>query len=380
MKKQGPGNWARGKQGFLRTRTGVTAPTVVSAHQRPGNETDLDDTTDSFDDLYVRFSATPSDPEQLIADTAQRTGWSYERVESVYDDVTAVCGTDAPDVERVIHDRIEQQNIVDAAPVADLAARGAHAHRYSRDKNGRITQVYYASYGSNLYEERFMVYINGGSLPGNQRVYSGTVDPTPPTDTAPVALPGAQFFAGDSRAWTGGVAFLDTSQQSSRSLGRAYRITGEQFSDVVAQENGGSAGRSTIDVTRAVDSASGVINTGGLYGQLVHVGDFQGAPVVTFTAPFTARDAARDDIAVAASGTVRSRENHPPVPSWRRAVSATVGRVFPRWKTQLAGAQDWRVFLNTPSEAYSARIAGGLQEAHGLTSQQAYRYVELTTC
>ena len=42
--------------------------------------------------------------------------------------------------------------------------------------------VWYVGYGSNLNRARFMTYIEGGSIPGNDVVHEGCADPTPPVD------------------------------------------------------------------------------------------------------------------------------------------------------------------------------------------------------
>jgi hypothetical protein len=50
--------------------------------------------------------------------------------------------------------------------------------------------VWYASYGSNLNRARFMAYIEGGSVAGNDVVYEGCTDAVgiPPTDRCTRAL------------------------------------------------------------------------------------------------------------------------------------------------------------------------------------------------
>ena len=279
-----------------------------------------------------------------------------DQVEGLTEDLmTAFPGISKyPEVLRAaVRQRVIQQLIVDSVPVADIDERGTHVQRYSRDAQGNISELYYASYGSNLYASRFMVYLRGGTLPGNSRVYSGANDPALPTDDVAFALPGAQFFCGDSRAWSGGVAFLDTTQRHTRSLGRGYRITADQFNDVIAQENGGTAGESAIDITRVVNSSTGALNTGGVYGTLTHVGDYRGCPVVTFTGPFTCADATRNIFTVTAAGELVPRPSSDSSPS------------------------GWDVFLNSPSRAYRHMIAQGIRETHPfLTEELAHAYIQ----
>jgi len=375
----------------MKTRDGVDAPAPVGTlSAQPSVDTlDLDEATNAVDDLYARFQAAqqqvgraPSTAEldETIYRESLRHNISPEDVAAMADDVrgTLPAGASNAAVVQALQQRVTQQALVNAANPAEVAPRGAQQDSYPRDEHGRISEVYYASYGSNLYAERFMVYINGGSLPGNQLVYSGTADPTPPRDDVSIALPGAQFFAGESRAWSGGVAFLDTTQTSSRSLGRAYHISGEQFADVVAQENGGSAGDSDIDITTVVDSPSGQLDTGGVYGTLVHVGDYNGRPVVTFTSPFTASEAARDGITVTPEGTVASQTERKASEPQRRAAHAATQATLPK-DQRTDFEEDWDVFLNTPSQAYVDRIAGGIQESHSLNAHDAHGYVNATT-
>ncbi|WP_018155456.1 hypothetical protein [Demetria terragena] len=96
--------------------------------------------------------------------------------------------------------------------------------------------VWYASYGSNLFESRFACYLQGGQPPGASRIYPGARDRTPPTAVRPLSLRGNVFFGWASPTWGGGgVAFLDPDRQG-QALARAYRITAAQFADVLTQE------------------------------------------------------------------------------------------------------------------------------------------------
>lgn len=96
--------------------------------------------------------------------------------------------------------------------------------------------VWYAAYGSNTREQRFRCYIEGGRIEGNSRAYERCSDPSPPRDILPLALPYQLIFAGESAAWTGGVAFIQP-DTSATTYARAYLITREQYHHVVRQEN-----------------------------------------------------------------------------------------------------------------------------------------------
>lgn len=179
-------------------------------------------------------------------------------------------------------------------------------------------RVYYVAYGSNLLETRFLAYVRGGQAPGNGRLHAGCRDSAVPDHSVPAALPYRLRFARHGGNWGGGgVCFLDVCAVGSaptrlaggrdgerelvralldagdHSVGRAYRITLEQFNDVVAQECAGDGG-ATAGVTvaaldelrRAGAGASRVVSDVGWYSRVVFLGDaHDGTPLLTFTSP-----------------------------------------------------------------------------------------------
>ena len=126
--------------------------------------------------------------------------------------------------------------------------------------------VWYASFGSNILSERFACYLEGGRIEGMVRDMPGSRDPSPPTEWRRWDdLPHRLFFAHSSPTWDGGgVAFVDFGEDlrvagtpapaetervapatRAPALGvsyRLYRVTLEQFNDVLAQENGMAPG------------------------------------------------------------------------------------------------------------------------------------------
>lgn len=145
--------------------------------------------------------------------------------------------------------------------------------------------IWYAAYGTNLDRNRLGCYLEGGTPPGGSRATPGARDPRPPRADRAVHLPGSVYFAWDSLTWGGGVAFLDPSADAA-SPGRAYLLTHEQFSDVVAQEMHRTPG---VDLDLAVLGGHRSWAFGdGRYETLHVVDEIDGAPVVTFTAPETA--------------------------------------------------------------------------------------------
>ena len=91
-----------------------------------------------------------------------------------------------------------------------------------------MSYVWYACYGSNINEERFMLYINK------------CVDKTPPLFSKTYKIPYHMYF-GNRKSRTrwgdGAVAYLDDSK-TGNVLGKVYLITEEQFKDVQSQEKG----------------------------------------------------------------------------------------------------------------------------------------------
>lgn len=180
--------------------------------------------------------------------------------------------------------------------------------------------VWYAAYGSNMHAYRLGYYLRGGRPPHGARTYPGCRDTTPPPRTLPVLLTGRLYFALESRTWTGGMGLYDP-LDSGDTPGRAYLVTVQQFSDLVAQEMAASPGRD-LDLTEVVETGRATLGPG-RYETLVCPGWLDGFPVLTFTAP------------------------------WRR--------------TDVA----W----NAPSAAYLRHLGSGLIEAHGWRRRQAADYL-----
>jgi hypothetical protein len=183
--------------------------------------------------------------------------------------------------------------------------------------------VWYVSYGSNMYAARFACYLRGGSPEGASRTYPGCRDTTPPTRAQPFRVRGGIYFATHSPVWGGGRAFLDTRLERT-AAGRAYLVTWQQFSDVVEQEMYREPG-TDHDFTALRAGARTAIGPG-RYETVVHLGDVDGFPALTFTAP------------------------------WR---SDEVEQV-------------------APSGPYLKMLRDGLREAHAWTAEQAADY--LATC
>lgn len=149
-----------------------------------------------------------------------------------------------------------------------------------------MTRVWYAAYGSNLSRARFEYYLSGGRPPGAARTYPGARDRTPPTADRELSLPGQLYFAWESATWTGGVAFYDPAGPAASVAARAYLISVQQFSDVAAQEMHRLPGEE-LDVCGLLADDCVVALGEGRYETLHRVGEIDGLPVVTFSAPWS---------------------------------------------------------------------------------------------
>lgn len=143
-----------------------------------------------------------------------------------------------------------------------------------------MDSLWYVSYGSNLFADRFTCYLAGGRAPGARWTNPGARDASPPSGDRRVDLDHALVFGGPSHTWHGGPAFLDLVTPG-RSVGRGWRITREQFADVVAQENKLDPG--VVIVTDRLLDEGGIVLPGARYGRLVPLDPIDGEPAATFT-------------------------------------------------------------------------------------------------
>lgn len=146
--------------------------------------------------------------------------------------------------------------------------------------------VWYACYGSNLLLERFLCYIEGGTAPGSQFNNPGARDQTLPLDIRPYEIDRPLYFGEKSGQWqNGGVAFLETAAAPDQvSHGRIYKITDQQFEDVVLQENRLLPGSASQPIARPEPGQSAVVFES-IYGRIMCLEILAGSPVYTFTRP-----------------------------------------------------------------------------------------------
>lgn len=157
-------------------------------------------------------------------------------------------------------------------------------------------------------------------------MYPGFRDRTPPREVRGLWLPGTVYFACESPVWTGGVSFYSPRPLAGwprRAASRGYLLEVGQFEDLVAQEMHREPGTSErIDPDAVVRDGSVRLGEG-RYETLVYLGECDGFPVLTCTAP--------DDPAAV--------EVRPPAPS------------------------------------YLKMLAEGLRESHGWSGEQIHAYL-----
>ncbi len=150
--------------------------------------------------------------------------------------------------------------------------------------NKAINEIWYACYGSNIRERRFLCYINGGTPPGAVKNFVGCSDKSQPKDSRKISIKHEMYFAKESVTWNGGgICFLKEEEDPEvETLGRTYLITAGQFTDLVKQELIAEE-EVKIDFDELMRNGSYSCMEGGRYGELLYLGKIDGKPVVTFT-------------------------------------------------------------------------------------------------
>ncbi|KAL7098901.1 hypothetical protein ACP275_09G047700 [Erythranthe tilingii] len=153
--------------------------------------------------------------------------------------------------------------------------------------------VWYATYGSNMNLSRFRCYIEGGQTEGMRRPCVGSMDKRMPEETIWKTFPHRLFFGRDrTSTWgLGGVAFLHpNSYVGENTYMCMYKITLEQFNDVLLQENISSydMSRPLFDLTALqtiqTEKCTPVESVQrGWYHNVVYLGKENDIPILTMT-------------------------------------------------------------------------------------------------
>ncbi|KAF9624201.1 hypothetical protein IFM89_008139 [Coptis chinensis] len=157
--------------------------------------------------------------------------------------------------------------------------------------------IWYASFGSNMWKPRLLCYIEGGKVDGMQRSCCGSMDRSPPKSVMWKIAPHRLFFGrSHTHQWgTGGVAFLHPqSSKDSTAYTCLYKITLEQFNDILLQENCQHVSVSSpLFDLNTLDSA--IRNKfiplealkDGWYSNVLYLGTEDNLPVLTMTCPLS---------------------------------------------------------------------------------------------
>lgn len=141
-------------------------------------------------------------------------------------------------------------------------------------------ELWYVAYGSNTHPDRLRRYIGGG----------------PPPPSRWCRIPHALYFAGASRRWEGGVAFVEVAAGTARSPARAWRLTPDRLLAIVSGENGlaiaglPDSAEMTPGEVVTLPVALSEDGTRGKYDAVLRLPDIDGRPAVTVT---TSRDLPR---------------------------------------------------------------------------------------
>lgn len=145
-------------------------------------------------------------------------------------------------------------------------------------------KVWYACYGSNILEERFLCYIKGGQPKGAKTTYEGCNDKTLPADNEDFYICSEFYFARESGNWdNGGVGFIRTLfEPQASTIGRIYLVTKGQLIDIAKQETSTKT-ELTIDFDRAIEEGSYIFKQPSWYGNILYLGQQHGYPIFTLT-------------------------------------------------------------------------------------------------
>ncbi|KAL0333850.1 UNVERIFIED_CONTAM: Histone deacetylase 5 [Sesamum angustifolium] len=153
--------------------------------------------------------------------------------------------------------------------------------------------IWYATFGSNMSISRFLCYIEGGQTEGMQKPCVGSVDKTKPKEIIWKTFPHRLFFARErTSTWgPGGVAFLHPkSNDQEKTYMCLYKITLEQFNDVLLQENVSSYNLShpLFDLTalQSIQTEKCISVEPvqrGWYHNVVYLGKEEDIPILTMT-------------------------------------------------------------------------------------------------
>ncbi|XP_040381717.1 histone deacetylase 5 isoform X1 [Oryza brachyantha] len=196
-------------------------PTQTELYSSSGSESDVEELPDAIASVnFIQIT------DGVISE-------SLSRLRLDEDKIATTATSSNITVEQSPADLAEPQNVGSTAVSKEIP---------SLSWRSELSKVYvwYASFGSNMWTPRFLCYIQGGKAEGMNIPCFGSHDPSPPCGTMWKTVPHRLFFGRSSTpCWgIGGVAFLNPEiNDSENSYVCMYKITLEQFNDVLFQEN-----------------------------------------------------------------------------------------------------------------------------------------------
>ena len=158
-----------------------------------------------------------------------------------------------------------------------------------------MKMLWYAAYGSAVNRDRFLDFIRGGRSQFDGATYPGCRNGQEPVRDCAIAISREMYFAKMSTGWGGAVAFLRPEISTTRTLGRAYLVTAEQFADVACQLNGHHPGdpdmrfdydyaaRNTEAHFSAADPSRPAGPVPKWYGRILRIGARESRPIFAIT-------------------------------------------------------------------------------------------------
>lgn len=162
-----------------------------------------------------------------------------------------------------------------------------------------MDMLWYAVYGSKVNRDHFLEYIRGGTSAFTGQSLPGCRNKQDPIRDYALGINHELYFARNSVPWGGAMAFVLPQESRTKTLGRAYLITAEQFVDIACQQNGRRPGDPdfVLNYTFSESNKESYFNfadpsrpTGQgkqWYGRILRVGERESWPVFTVTSEWS---------------------------------------------------------------------------------------------
>lgn len=158
-----------------------------------------------------------------------------------------------------------------------------------------MDMLWYAVYGAKVNKDHFLELIRGGKSSFNGHTYVGCRNKQDPIRDYAIGINHELYFARNSDIWGGAMAHVLPQESRTKTLGRAYLITAEQFTDIACQQNGRKPGdpEFMLDYTYSEGAKESYFNRKDptrpvgqgkqSYGRILKIGTRESWPVFTIT-------------------------------------------------------------------------------------------------